>query len=434
MPLYRDEVSRLRIFRSADYPDLQGLFQALDWASQSAVADASAVNSILESVREEGDEALYRFTQEFDGCDLRTAGLALTEAEIAEGVKQARPGLAEALRALNRNLTAFHKKQVVESWFIETDEGVRVGQIVKPIARVGLYVPGGQAAYPSTVLMAAVPAKVAGVEELVACVPPDAHGKLNPNTILALSEMKVKEIYKVGGAQALAAMAYGTASISRVDKIVGPGNAYVVAAKKELYGTVGIDLLAGPSELVVMADEPNDATLVAADLLSQVEHGPGARSLLVTLSEPLLAAVEKVLNAAAKVAGAGAAGDRVEIVLVQNHEEALGLVNRLAPEHLEMLMEDFSALLPRVRNAGAIFLGRETSVVLGDYAAGTNHVLPTGTTSRFSSPLGVRDFQKTSNVVFSNHKANRKMAAVVKELSEAEGFPAHGESLDNRLG
>ncbi len=432
--MYRDEVSRLKIFRSADYPDLQGLFQALDWSSQPAVADTSTVNTIVEAVRSEGDEALYRFTLEFDGCDLRASGLRLSEEEIAEGVKQARPGLAEALRALSRNLTAFHKKQVVESWFIETDEGVRVGQIVKPIARVGLYVPGGQAAYPSTVLMAAVPAKVAGVEEIVACVPPDSQGKLNPNTILALSEMKIKEIYKVGGAQALAAMAYGTESVSRVDKIVGPGNAYVVAAKKALYGTVGIDLLAGPSELVVMADEPADGALVSADLLSQVEHGPGARSLLVTLSEPLAGSVAKTLDDAARRTGGETIKDRVEIVVVKDHDEALDLVNRLAPEHLEMLMEDFSPLLPRVRNAGAIFLGRETSVVLGDYAAGTNHVLPTGTTSRFSSPLGVRDFQKSTNVVFSNHKANRKMAAVIKELSEAEGFPAHGESLDSRLG
>lgn len=423
----------MKIFRSADYPDIHAMLRALAWSDPPAATDTSAVVSILADVKEQGDDALYRYTQQFDGCDLRGSGLALTESEIQEGLKAARPGLAEALRALSRNLTAFHKKQVVESWFVETEESVRVGQIVKPISRVGIYVPGGKAAYPSTVLMAAVPAKVAGVEELVVCVPPDEKGKLNPNTILALHEMKIREIYKVGGAQALAAMAYGTASIPRVDKIVGPGNAYVVAAKRELYGVVGIDLLAGPSELVVMADEPSDAPLVAADLLSQVEHGPGTKSLLVTQSDALAESVRATLAASSRERGAGGE-QRVEIVVVNDHNEAITLVNLLAPEHLEMLMEDFSTLLPKVRNAGAIFLGRETSVVLGDYAAGTNHVLPTGTTSRFSSPLGVRDFQKSTNVVFSNHKANRKMAPVVKELAEAEGLPAHGESLEKRMG
>ncbi len=424
----------MKVFRSADYPDIHGLFTALEWSSAPAMLDISGVAPILADVREKGDDALFRYTQQFDGCDLRSSGLALTESEIQDGLKQARPGLAEALRALSRNLTAFHKKQVVESWFVETEEGVRVGQIVKPIARVGIYIPGGQAAYPSTVLMTAIPAKVAGVEELVVCVPPDGSGKLNPNTILALHEMKVREIYKVGGAQALGAMAYGTQSIPRVDKIVGPGNAYVVAAKKELYGMVGIDLLAGPSELVVMADEPSDAPLVAADLLSQVEHGPGTKSLLVTVSDALAESVRTILAAGLRARDADGAGGRVQIAVVADHDEAIALINLLAPEHLEMLMEDFSALLPKVRNAGAIFLGRETSVVLGDYAAGTNHVLPTGTTSRFSSPLGVRDFQKSSNVVFSNHKANRKMEPVVKELSEAEGLPAHGESLKKRMG
>ncbi len=432
MPPRGNEVGGLKMFRSTDYPDIRSLFQALDWTEQPAAFDTSAVDPIIAAVREEGDEALYRFTQEFDGCNLRAAGLALTEAEIQDGLKAARPGLAEALRALNRNLTSFHKKQVVESWFLETEEGVRVGQIVKPIARVGVYIPGGQASYPSTVLMAVVPAKVAGVEEIIACVPPDSKGKLNPNTILALHEMKVKQIYKVGGAQAIAAMAFGTHSIPRVDKIVGPGNAFVVAAKKELYGTVGIDLLAGPSELVVMADDPADARIVAADLLSQVEHGAETRSVLVTLSEPLANEVASVLKT-----GDGRGSPRegnVSVVVVVDHTEALDLINMLAPEHLEILIEDFSALLTKVKNAGAIFLGRESSVVLGDYAAGTNHVLPTGTTSRFSSPLGVRDFQKNSNVVFSNHKANRRMAPVVRELSEAEGLPAHNESLENRLG
>lgn len=424
----------MKIFRSADYPDIHEMMPELQWSIAPTAPDTSGVLSILTDVREQGDEALYRYTQQFDGCDLRGSGLKLNDAEIQEGLKSARPGLAEALRALSRNLTAFHKKQVVESWFVETEEGVRVGQIVKPITRVGVYIPGGQAAYPSTVLMATVPAKVAGVEEIVVCVPPDETGRLNPNTILALHEMKVREIYKVGGAQALAAMAYGTQSVPRVDKIVGPGNAYVVAAKRELYGTVGIDLLAGPSELVVMADDPSDAHLVTADLLSQVEHGPGTKSMLVTLSDALAESVRAALAAARRAQGAEGAEQRVEIVVVSDHNEAITLVNMLAPEHLEMLMEDFSALLPKVKNAGAVFLGRETSVVLGDYAAGTNHVLPTGTTSRFSSPLGVRDFQKSTNVVFSNHKANRKMAPVVKELAEAEGLPAHGESLDKRMG
>lgn len=424
----------LKMLRSADYPDIKSLFHALDWSDQPASFDTPSVVPIIKAVQSEGDEALYRFTQEYDGCDLRASGLRLTEAEIGDGLKAARPGLPEALRALNKNLTAFHKKQVVESWFLETEEGVRVGQIVKPISRVGVYIPGGRAAYPSTVFMTVVPAKVAGVEEIVACVPPDTDGRLNPGTILALHELKVKEIYKVGGAQAIAAMAYGTQSVPRVDKIVGPGNAYVVAAKKELYGTVGIDLLAGPSELVVMADDPAESDIVVGDLLSQAEHGPGARSLLITVSQALADAVVSGMRAAVRpMRDSAAAEDNVGVVLVQDHSEAVALVNLLAPEHLEMLMEDFSALLSKVRNAGAIFLGRETSVVLGDYAAGTNHVLPTGTTSRFSSPLGVRDFQKSSNVVFSNHKANRKMAAVVRELSEAEGLPAHSESLENRI-
>ncbi len=426
-----NEVAGLRIFLGADFPNMEALHRALGWSDGPVIVDPSTVIPILEAVRAEGDEALFRYTKEFDGCDLRGSGLLLTEAEAAEGLKSARPGLAEALRVLHRNLMAFHKKQVVESWFLETEEGVRVGQIVKPIGRVGVYVPGGRAAYPSTVMMAVVPAKVAGVEEIVACVPPDSSGKLNPNTILALREMKLKQVFKIGGAQAIAAMAYGTESVPRVDKIVGPGNAFVVAAKKEVFGTVGIDLLAGPSELVVMADDPADAQVVASDLLSQVEHGPGTRSLLVTVSATLAGRVEAAIKD--KASKRSIQAENVQIAVVADHTEAVALVNLLAPEHLEMFMEDFSALLPKVRNAGAIFLGRETSVVLGDYAAGTNHILPTGATSRFSSPLGVRDFQKTSNVVFSNHKANRKMAPVVREFSEAEGLPVHGDSLENRL-
>lgn len=400
-------------------------FWGLEWEEFRETA-----RKVIAEVRSSGDRALIELTRHYDGADISTVGIRVGEDEISEAARKISEGFPEALRQAARNIQAFHRRQAVESFFLEGEDGIRLGQLIRPLERVGCYIPGGKASYPSTALMTVIPARVAGVKEIVACVPPRPDGSVDPHTLYALSYLKVNEIYRVGGAQAVAAMALGTETIRPVDKIVGPGNAYVTAAKKELFGLVGIDMLAGPSELVVLAEEGADPNLVASDLLAQLEHGPGTKVCLITTSDAFSDAVEKIVL---KEVGAEDLSSKLLCsVIVNDMEEGLQAANSLAPEHLIIFAEEVADTASRVRNTGALFLGADSPVALGDYAAGTNHVLPTGGTSRFASPLGVYDFVKRINVVYSNPRANRKLVEPVTKLSEVEGLPWHGESVRRR--
>lgn len=408
------------------------LRKALGWDDRCIAPDEirDAVRRIIDEVRARGDQALVELTRRFDGVDISHLGIRVGEDEIIAAEGQVTGGFPEALRQAARNVQSFHRRQAVESFFYDGEEGIRLGQLVRPLERVGCYIPGGKASYPSTVLMTVIPARVAGVKEVVACVPPRPDGSVDPHTLYALSYLKVKEVYRIGGAQAVAALAYGTETIRPVDKIVGPGNVYVTAAKKELFGVVGIDMLAGPSELVVLADEKADPDQVASDLMAQLEHGPGTRVCLVTSSEKLASDVEGIL--ARELRPESFTDSLVGCVLVGDLDEGLQAANILAPEHLIIFAEEVADLASRVKNAGAVFLGADSPVALGDYAAGTNHVLPTGGTARFASPLGVYDFVKRTNVVYSNPRANRRLLEAVVKLSEVEGLPLHGESVKKR--
>ena len=408
------------------------LRSSLGWSVWGLEAEETreAVRSIIEEVRSKGDQALVELTRRYDGVDITSLGIRVGEEEMAAAEGKVAEGFPDALRQAARNIQNFHRHQVVESFFFDGEEGMRLGQLIRPLERVGCYIPGGRASYPSTVLMTVIPARVAGVREIAACVPPRPDGSVDPHTLYALSYLKVKEVYRVGGAQAVAALALGTETIRPVDKIVGPGNAYVTAAKRELFGMVGIDMLAGPSELVVLAEGNADPDRVAYDLLAQLEHGPGTKVCLVTPSEELASAVERVLSREARPEAFSSS--LVACVLVGDLEEGLQAANALAPEHFTIFAEEVADITSKVKNAGAVFLGADSPVALGDYAAGTNHVLPTGGTARFASPLGVYDFVKRTNVIYSNPRANRKLMGAVVELSRVEGLPWHGESMRKR--
>lgn len=421
----------VKVIRSEEHDDLAALKDALGWDFWAEEGPIAEVREIISRVREEGDAALLELTRRFDGVDLAGRGLRVAASDLAKASEKVDPEFAEAVRAAARSITAFHRHQVWESLFWESDEGARIGQVIRPLKRVGAYVPGGDAAYPSTALMTVIPAKVAGVSEIAVCVPPAKDGEISPYTLFALDMLGVKEVYRVGGAQAIAALALGTRTIAPVEKVVGPGNIYVTLAKKEVLGRVGIDMLAGPSELVVLADGEADAECVALEMLAQMEHGSGARACLVTHDEGLLAQVEKRL-AGTIHAASGTAGIPAALVLVGGLDEGTALVDLLAPEHLVIATADVTAVLPKIRNAGAIFLGTESPVALGDYAIGVNHVLPTKGAARFSSPLGVYDFVKRSNVVFSNPKANRALAPVIEAIARVEGFVNHAEAVRRR--
>jgi len=387
------------------------------------------VRAIIAQVRKEGDGALLEFTRRFDGVDLSASGLRVSPADLAASAERVEPEYSDALKSAIKSITSFHRRQVWESQFWESEEGARVGQIAKPITRVGAYVPGGEAAYPSTALMTIIPAKVAGVSEIAVCVPPSASGEISPYTLFALKLLGVEEIYRVGGAQAVAGMALGTQSIRAVEKIVGPGNIYVTLAKKEVLGRVGIDMLAGPSELIVLSDGEADPEYLALEMMAQMEHGAGARACLVTSDEGQLRRVDSILKS---LKSSKAQDDAAVSVLVADLDEGARLVDLLAPEHLVIATEDITGALAMVHNAGAIFLGTESPVALGDYAVGVNHVLPTKGSARFSSPLGVYDFIKRSNVVFSNPKANRTLGPIVEALARVEGLANHAEAMRKR--
>jgi histidinol dehydrogenase len=413
-------------------------FVALLAGKRESAADVDAtVMAIIEAVANRGDAALIEYTNRFDRIELTLETLRLRPGEIAAGADAAPAETVDALRFAAERIESFHRRQLSAPIDYVDAAGVRLGMRWRPIAAAGLYVPGGTAAYPSSVLMNAIPAKVAGVERLVMTVPaPD--GVLNPLVLAAARLVGVDEIYRIGGAQAVAALAYGTATIKPVDKIVGPGNAYVAAAKRRVFGRVGIDMIAGPSEILVVADRHNDPAWIAADLLSQAEHDTAAQAILVTDSAEFAAAVEAAAARhlehlpRAEIARASWQANSA-ILLVADWDEAVPLIDRIAPEHLELAIEEADALAARVHHAGAIFLGRYTPEAIGDYVAGPNHVLPTARSARFASGLGVLDFMKRTTIVGCDAASLDALAPAAICLAEAEGLDAHALSLRLRL-
>jgi histidinol dehydrogenase len=421
-----------------DQADFESAFQAFLAADRDAEPDVDGVvRDIIADVRARGDAAVIDYTQRFDRVDLAKTGFAFSEDEIDAAVEQCDASALAALEEAARRIEAFHRRQIPQDIGYVDDQGVELGLRWRPIDAVGLYVPGGKAAYPSSVLMNAIPSRVAGVERRVMTVPmPD--GAIEPLVLAAAKLAGITEILRLGGAQAVAALAYGTKSVVPVDKIVGPGNAYVAAAKRRVFGKVGIDSIAGPSEILVVADAKNDPSWIAIDLLSQAEHDEVAQSILITDDAAFADAVEAaVADHLANLPRAAVAGASWEnhgaIIVVSSLDVAPALVDRLAPEHLELAVEDPQALSHRIRHAGAIFLGRHTPEAIGDYVAGPNHVLPTSRTARFSSGLGVQDFMKRTTTVACDADSLARIGPAAVRLAEVEGLHAHGRSISIRL-
>lgn len=395
------------------------------------------VREIVQQVRNNGDHALIDYSKRFDRIDLVQTGIAVTAEEIAEAVKNADQAVIDALIVARDRIESYHKRQLPKDDYYTDAIGVELGSRWTAVESVGLYVPGGTASYPSSVLMNAVPAKVAGVERIVMVVPsPD--GALNPLVLVAAHLAGVSEIYRVGGAQAIAALAYGTETIKSVSKIVGPGNAYVAAAKRLVFGTVGIDMIAGPSEVLVVADRDNDPDWIAADLLAQAEHDAVAQSILLTndagFARAVEDAVERQLQILPRADIARASWqDFGAVILVKDFDTAVPVINRIAAEHLEIAIADVDALLPKIRNAGAIFIGKYTPEAIGDYVGGPNHVLPTARSARFSSGLSVMDFVKRTSLLKLGAEQLRKLGPPAITLAEVEGLQAHGLSISRRL-
>jgi histidinol dehydrogenase len=393
------------------------------------------VRQILVEVKDRGDEAVIQFTRKFDGGDLSLSDMRVTEEEIKQAYEQVTPEQESALRQAAENIRKFHQKQTQKSWQVEED-GALLGQLVRPLQTVGIYVPGGKAAYPSSVLMNAIPAQVAGVEKIV-MVSPAPGGQTNAAVLVAADIVGVSEIYKIGGAQAVGAMAFGTATIPRVDKIVGPGNIYVALAKKLVFGLVDIDMIAGPSEILVVADESARADFVAADLLSQAEHDEEALPILLSTSEKLAREVSAELDKQKQKLKRReiievSLKNKCQLFVVRNLEEAVDLANRMAPEHLELAVEAPESWLEKIHNAGAVFLGHYTPEAVGDYFAGPNHVLPTSGTARFSSPLGVYDFIKKTSVIRYSKECLEKNSRSVENLAKMENLDAHARAVEIR--
>jgi histidinol dehydrogenase len=392
--------------------------------------------TILYEIQARGDAALLEFTERFDGVKLTPETLRVPREVIEELAAQVDDELIAAMRAAIHNIRTYHQHQLTRDWEIERENGVRLGQRVSPLQIVGLYVPGGTAAYPSTVMMNAIPAQVAGVERIIVVTPPGQF-KQNPIIAATLKELGLFEVYTIGGAQAVAALACGTATIPRVDKIVGPGNQYVAAAKKLVYGAVDIDSIAGPSEIIVVADDTARPDFVAADLLSQAEHSEDAASILITPSETLALAVKEELarqtaTLSRKAIIERSLADFGALIVVEDIDAACALCSRLAPEHAEVITADAEADALKIRNAGAIFIGAYSPEPVGDYFAGTNHVLPTGGTARFSSALGVYDFLKKTSIVRYTREELMRTAPAIERLALAEGFEAHARSATIR--
>lgn len=398
----------------------------------------ASVAAILADVKEKGDEAVFDYTKRFDGADINAGNIVVTKDEIDEAYSLVDEQLVEVIRKALVNIREYHAKQKQYSWFDSTPNGTILGQKVTPLNRVGVYVPGGKAAYPSSVLMNIIPAKVAGVSQIIMTTPPGKDGRVNPGTLVAANEAGVDVIYKVGGAQAIAAMAYGTDSIRKVDKIVGPGNIYVALAKKAVYGHVSIDSIAGPSEILVIADETANPRYVAADLLSQAEHDEMASAILITTSEELADKVSKEIDGfVAELSRSEIISKSLEnygyILIARDIDEAVETANEIASEHLEIVTKDPFTVMTKIRNAGAIFLGEYSSEPLGDYFAGPNHVLPTNGTAKFFSPLGVDDFIKKSSIISYSREALEPIHEDIIKFACAERLTAHANSIKVRF-
>lgn len=398
----------------------------------------ASVAAILADVKEKGDEAVFDYTKRFDGADINAANIVVTKEEIDEAYSLVDEQLVEVIRKALVNIREYHAKQKQYSWFDSSPNGTILGQKVTPLNRVGVYVPGGKAAYPSSVLMNIIPAKVAGVNQIIMTTPPGKDGRVNPGTLVAANEAGVDVIYKVGGAQAIAAMAYGTDSIRKVDKIVGPGNIYVALAKKAVYGHVSIDSIAGPSEILVIADETANPRYVAADLLSQAEHDEMASAILITTSEELADKVSKEIDSfVAELSRSEIISKSLEnygyILIARDIDEAVETANEIASEHLEIVTKDPFTVMTKIRNAGAIFLGEYSSEPLGDYFAGPNHVLPTNGTAKFFSPLGVDDFIKKSSIISYSREALEPIHEDIIKFANAERLTAHANSIKVRF-
>lgn len=398
----------------------------------------NTVAEIIANVREKRDEAIFSYTKQFDKCDINAGSIRVTDAEIKEALETVGDEFVAIMEKAAANIRDYHQKQVRSSWFDAKEDGSILGQKITPMDLVGVYVPGGKAVYPSSTLMNVIPAKVAGVKRTIMCTPPGPDGKVNAGTLAAATIAGVDEIYKVGGAQAIAAMAFGTESVPKVDKIVGPGNIFVALAKKQVYGFVSIDSIAGPSEILVLADETANPRFVAADLLSQAEHDELASAILITTSKELANQVSK------EVDGFVAVLERKEIMqksldnygyilLVDDLESGIEACNEIASEHMEILTKDPWAVMPKIRHAGAIFLGSYSSEPLGDYFAGPNHVLPTNGTAKFFSPLNVDDFVKKSSIISYSYDALSKVHKDIELFAEREGLTAHANSIKVRF-
>lgn len=398
----------------------------------------AAVDDILKKVRAEGDSAVFAYTKEFDKVEITADTVRVTEDEIREAYDAVDPSLVEVIRKALVNIRSYHEKQKQNSWFSSTEDGTMLGQKVTPLKRVGVYVPGGKAVYPSSVLMNIVPAKVAGVDQIIMTTPPGKDGKVCPTTLVAAKEAGADKVYKVGGAQAVGALAYGTESIPKVDKIVGPGNIFVALAKKAVYGYVSIDSIAGPSEILVLADETANPRYVAADLLSQAEHDELASAILITTSRELAEKVSSEVEEFVKVLS------RKEIIqksldnfgyilIAEDMDEAVEAANEIASEHMEIVTRNPFEIMMKVRNAGAIFIGEYSSEPLGDYFAGPNHVLPTNGTAKFFSPLSVDDFIKKSSIVYYSREALGKIHKDIEQFAKAEQLTAHANSVAVRF-
>jgi len=386
----------------------------------------SIVRKIIEDVAKNKDKALLKYTKRFDGASLKAGELKVSKEELKDSIKQAGPDYLYSLRKAIKNIRFYHEKQRPDQWFETLDDDVLIGLRNIPIGSVGVYVPGGRASYPSSVLMNVIPAQIAGVKNIVMVTPAGKNKKIAPHVLAAAAELGVKDIYKIGGAQAIAALAFGTKTVPKVDKIVGPGNIYVTLAKKLLYGTVGIDKIAGPSDVVIIADETADVRFIATDMIAQAEHDPLSKALLITTSKDIERDVLNQLKHSAYK-------KQCAIKTVKNLEEAVAMSNKIAPEHLELLVAVPQKLLEKITNAGAVFLGPFSPVSIGDYIAGPNHVLPTNGTARFSSPLGVYDFVKKQSVIGYTKPALQKVSKDIIKLADVEGLKAHARSVEVRF-
>lgn len=396
------------------------------------------VTEIIQNVKNDRDKAVFDYTRRFDGADIGAENIRVTEEEIQEAYEQVDKSLVEVIRKALVNIRSYHEKQRQYSWFDSKPDGTMLGQKVTPLSKVGVYVPGGKAVYPSSVLMNIVPAKAAGVEKIIMTTPPGKDGKINPSTLVAAHEAGADEVYKAGGAQAIAALAFGTKSIPKVDKIVGPGNIYVALAKKAVYGHVSIDSVAGPSEILVLADETANPRFVAADLLSQAEHDEMASAILITTSRELAKEVSKEVDAfTAELSRKEIIQKSLDnygyILIAENMEDAIDTVNEIASEHLEIVTKDPFQVMTKIKNAGAIFIGEYSSEPLGDYFAGPNHVLPTNGTAKFFSPLSVDDFIKKSSIIYYSREALEPIHEDIIKFATAEQLTAHANSIKVRF-